>query len=54
MSQNEIEDVIDNLWDKYDIAKYQGNIRLANDIANRVLLILESIPKNEFNISTKH
>jgi len=54
MSQQEIEETINELWDLYDGAKSDGNTDLADGFASRAFLLLERLPQNQLYLSTKH
>jgi hypothetical protein len=53
MSQQEIEQTINELWEMYDDAKNAGNTDLADGFANRAFLLLEKLPQNQIYLTVK-
>lgn len=53
MSQQEIEEAINDLWEMYDDAKNDGNTDLADGFANRAFSLLEKLPQNQLYLLTK-
>lgn len=54
MSNQEIEETVNDLWELYDNAKNAGNKDLADDFASRAFFLLEKLPENEIYLSTRH
>jgi hypothetical protein len=46
MSQQEIEETINELWDLYDDAEKSGNKDLAADFASRAFALVGKLPEN--------
>lgn len=46
MSQQEIENTINDLWDLYDTAKSAGDTETASEVERRALSLISQLPEN--------